>query len=65
MAKMITRMIPIMISPFYYFIVSNASLVALFRGYLDLMDSFTCDQLVLIIVIGSESGSRLDEIVRR
>lgn len=67
MAKMMTRMIPIMVSPFYYFIVSNASLVALFRRYLDLMDSLTWDQMFagFIIVIGSESGSRLDEIVRR
>lgn len=64
MAKMMTRMIPIMVSPFYYFIVSNASLVALFRGYLDLMDSLTWDQMFagFIIVIGSESGSRLVEI---
>lgn len=64
MAKMMTRMIPIMVSPFYYFIVSNASLVALFRGYLDLMDSLAWDQMFagFIIVIGSESGSRLVEI---
>lgn len=58
-------MIPIMVSPFYYFIVSNASLrYSVDILIVDSMNSFTRDA-GFIIVIGSGSGSRLDEIVCR
>lgn len=51
-------MIPIMVSPFYYFIVSNASLrYSVDILIVDSMNSFTRDA-GFIIVIGSGSGSR-------
>lgn len=53
-----TKMIPIMVSPFYYFIVSNASLrYSVDILIVDSMNSFTRDA-GFIIVIGSGSGSR-------
>lgn len=66
MRMTMAKMIPITVSPFYYFIVSDASLVALFCGISWLIRWILslCDA-GFIIVIGSGSGSRLDEIVCR